>query len=417
MVVYLKYSILTFAFFHTFLILFSKEVAYDFYGLDISIQYDFKENLDSLNHYSKQSPSRDLFNRFCNELENSDYKRLIKQTKKLKKKYNLDDWGYYMLTYKFVEMAYPKQNRLFRELMLHFLIIKQRYVTRLFFDENNVQLFGSLSIPTFWDLGYGGQSSNMSVGGKPYEIEKGEFFMYGVEYYLKRAKTFIINTNFLPQFLYKQKETVTRSIDFTYKGKDYTFSIVGSKRLLEYLDDMPSFLFHRMYINYDLSNQLENGFIKQLEKVLQPLSEPERINFLLALCQALPYKTDHKSIGYEKYFFPEGTLLHNYSDCEDRSMLFAYLLKRLMGKKSWLFVYKEHVNIGIEGEFGKNTFKVTFKKPGYVRRHEDIEKNEYNLTLCDPTIPGSKPGDAPSTFPLTVIPLHKDDSNMLKWTF
>ena len=41
---------------------------------------------------------------------------------------------------------------------------------------------------------------------------------------------------------------------------------------------------------------------------------------------AFDYKTDEQQFGYEKYFYPEEVIAYPYSDCEDRSALFAWLV-------------------------------------------------------------------------------------------
>ena len=46
---------------------------------------------------------------------------------------------------------------------------------------------------------------------------------------------------------------------------------------------------------------------------------------------AFKYKTDEGQFGIENYLFPEETLYYPYSDCEDRSVFFAWLVHSLLG--------------------------------------------------------------------------------------
>lgn len=61
------------------------------------------------------------------------------------------------------------------------------------------------------------------------------------------------------------------------------------------------------------------------------LSLFERANFLLHYVQfAYRYETDHAQFGREKYNFAEETLHYDAADCDDRSILYATLLRLLV---------------------------------------------------------------------------------------
>lgn len=57
----------------------------------------------------------------------------------------------------------------------------------------------------------------------------------------------------------------------------------------------------------------------------------ERANFLLHYVQfAYNYETDHAQFGKEKYNFAEESLCYDATDCDDRSVLYAVLLRLLV---------------------------------------------------------------------------------------
>jgi len=65
---------------------------------------------------------------------------------------------------------------------------------------------------------------------------------------------------------------------------------------------------------------------------MQGMDEQQAVNFLLRFVQtSLKYKTDEEQFGKENYMFPEETLYYPYSDCEDRAVLFAWLVQSLLG--------------------------------------------------------------------------------------
>ena len=77
---------------------------------------------------------------------------------------------------------------------------------------------------------------------------------------------------------------------------------------------------------------------------MKGMDEQTAVNFLLRFVQtSLRYKTDEGQFGKENYLFPEETLHYPYSDCEDRSILFAWLVHTLLGMDVVGLDYPGHV--------------------------------------------------------------------------
>jgi len=64
------------------------------------------------------------------------------------------------------------------------------------------------------------------------------------------------------------------------------------------------------------------------------------INFVQT---AFDYKTDGDQFGYEKPFFVDELFYYPYSDCEDRAVLYSYLVRTLMGLDVVLLEYPNHM--------------------------------------------------------------------------
>ena len=58
---------------------------------------------------------------------------------------------------------------------------------------------------------------------------------------------------------------------------------------------------------------------------------------------AFDYKTDGDQFGYEKPFFVDELFYYPYSDCEDRAVLYSYLVRTLMGLDVVLLEYPNHM--------------------------------------------------------------------------
>jgi hypothetical protein len=79
------------------------------------------------------------------------------------------------------------------------------------------------------------------------------------------------------------------------------------------------------------------------------MSETEAVNFLLRFVQtSFSYKTDDRQFGRENYLFPEETIFYPYSDCEDRSVLFAWLVRRLLSLEVIGLNYPGHVATAVQ---------------------------------------------------------------------
>ncbi len=81
-----------------------------------------------------------------------------------------------------------------------------------------------------------------------------------------------------------------------------------------------------------------------LKKAIDKLPEDVAANILINFAQtAFEYKVDQEQFGYERPLFADETLYYPYSDCEDRALLFATLVRDLMGLDVVLLDYPDHI--------------------------------------------------------------------------
>src|SRR5690606_9557610 len=89
--------------------------------------------------------------------------------------------------------------------------------------------------------------------------------------------------------------------------------------------------------------------------------------------QAFDFEDDRIVYGHEKRMSPEETLLHNSSDCDDRTALFFCLVKEIYNLPMVTLRYPSHVNIAVRLD----------KPVG-----KSIEYAGYHYTICEPTPQG-----------------------------
>ena len=81
-----------------------------------------------------------------------------------------------------------------------------------------------------------------------------------------------------------------------------------------------------------------------LKELIANKTEEQAANILIDFVQsAFDYKVDDEQFGEERTLFANETLYYPYSDCEDRSLLFATLIRDLLGLDVVLLDYPEHI--------------------------------------------------------------------------
>ena len=96
------------------------------------------------------------------------------------------------------------------------------------------------------------------------------------------------------------------------------------------------------------------------------------VNIILRFVQtAFKYQTDDIQFGREKWLFPDETIYYPYADCEDRSILFAWMVKTLTGLDVVGLDWPGHIATAVA--FNDNI-------PG-----DYLIINGRRYTICDPT--------------------------------
>ena len=110
------------------------------------------------------------------------------------------------------------------------------------------------------------------------------------------------------------------------------------------------------------------------------------VNFLLKFCQQIRYIEDDAAYKMEKHTFPIELLYTGFGDCDDKSNLFAYLVRHYLRKPVYYFVFskQKHVNTGIDFNTKKD-FLYTIEVKGKA------------MILCDPTCTGYPMGRNPDS--------------------
>ncbi len=173
-------------------------------------------------------------------------------------------------------------------------------------------------------------------------------------------------------------------LSFDYGGESYRLRVPVDRELLGYLRSVPQ-LPLASYFGAQPDAGLEEALVGPLRKATADMGRSEQVNFLLRFVQtAFDYQTDGEQFGREDYLYPAETVFYPASDCEDRSVLFAWLARRVLGLEVAVLDYPGHVATALDlGASGKGV---------------SVKVGGRSLVVADPTYINARVGMAMPEF-------------------
>ena len=341
--------------------------SFNFYGNNVDVRYDRNESV-RIGTINEQSIS-DMWD----QLSKTNYSCTVADLLKWQSQLNMNDWGFYMLTKQAVADITSNQNS--RVLLTWFLLTKANYKARLAYKGNYLYLLLAAA-NNIYGMPY------FNFDNQRYYLLEGEannVYTYNQDFPEARQ---IVDLNIYKP-LNGSESLKNRKIDFKHDGEEYEFSIKYDQNTINFYNDYPQADI-KIYFDATVSRATKESLTEALMPVVSSMSAVDATEFLLKFVQSFAYKTDDQQFGHEKFFFPDEMFYYPYSDCEDRSVLFAYLVKQLVGLDVIGLNYPGHMatavcfNSNVEGSY--------------------IEHNGRRYTICDPTYIGAPVGLAMPQF-------------------
>ena len=326
-------------------------------------------------------------------MSGSKYEPTIQAINQARQDLKLDDWGWVTL-WRGVAQALQPERKSEQNLLLWYFLVKSGYDVRLGYVGDEVYLFVAIKQQVY-------STKFIKVKDKTYyaalATDHGDsinsFYTYDASYpgELKQMDIQSASTAFTRSI------SAQRTLAFNYKGKTIKFDVSYDRRLIEYLDSFPQAEFE-LYFDTDGSALLRQGLLPQLKKYTATMNEDEAVGFLLSFVQhAFAYKTDIEQFGHEKCFFVEESVFFPYNDCKDRSVIFAWLVRELLGIKVVGLLYPGHMSTGVA---------LKQIKSGY----STVEYQGQQFVIADPTYIGAPVGMAMPSYvnlnPTSVVEIH-----------
>lgn len=276
------------------------------------------------------------------QTDKSQIKQLKQEMDVFASKYQMDDLAYVLFTQKVAKhlLADPNLCKIFQYQLLR----EKGYKLLLGYHAEQVTVYGQFlyDLANVAEVSYHNQQySDLSFNQDLALCEEQLVEFSGGE------KALEINQHKAPMF-----NALQTSYDFQteFNGRSYRFEGPLNQSLIAYYRDLPSIAFGEIYLNYQLSAAAHQQLIGDLKNAVKKMPTRMQLDFLLHLAQVvIPYQTDKKQVGREKFAFPEEVLGNRAGDCEDKSILFAYLVKEVLQLPSLALVYvqQNHLNVAV----------------------------------------------------------------------
>ena len=336
-----------------------------FYGSTIEVSKIKTKPLLTVGEISKKQIA-DFFR------ENADNKELITAIYHIKMQAaekDLNAWGYVQLLQEASSVYYTNSND--RILFTWFALFKSGFDAIVGYNNKEVFLLVNFDLPVYNTSYFNKEGKNYYLITLPGQTANQESIVSYENEYPETLDpvSLIIREN--PLLTSNLK---TRVLHYNNKK----VSINYNQNIVDFYNNYPDCELS-VYFRPPPSSLAIESLNSYFNPIFKELTDSERLVILLDFVQnAFPYGSDDDQFGKENYLFAEETIANHFSDCEDRSILFAQLIHHYTALNAIGLVFPGHVSIavnipeGIEGT--------------YVEHHNE------KYYVADPTYIGAKPG-------------------------
>jgi len=298
-------------------------------------------------------------------LAKSNYKPLLESCLQLKKELQLNDWGYIMLAKSAGRLLSKRQTDDEITFGQIFILLQSDYKVKMARVNGRLGLLvatdQTLYSTPYVDMGvdrYFIIANNTSERVQSINTYKKDF--------ASATKRVDMNVGRQPLLLSKP---VQKTI--TYPQRNFKIEASVNKNLIDFYNSFPQTDIP-VYMNAKTDGVFDQTILAQFKPMIEGKTSLEAASILLDFIQqSFPYATDEEQFGYEKPFFVEECFYYPYNDCEDRAVLYGYLVHNLLNLDVVLLQYPGHIATAIC--FPENV------KGDYVSYKNKV------YTVCDPT--------------------------------
>ncbi len=311
---------------------------------------------------------------FWKHLSTKDYPSFLKQIQEVRQRLSLNDFGYAQLLHDIGEQIYGAESPE-STLFTWFMLTQSGFGTRVAYNNHNVYLLLKTD-PGVFKTSYftmsGSKYYALNLSGSSSELPS-KIYTYEGDYPKSQEKSLNLLFSGLPTLPEKREN---RTFSFSYHDTSYTFELPVDQQVVNYFKNYPKAQLD-LYFNSKMDGEMHQELISSLRPLVEGKSNVEKANILLRFVQnAFEYKTDQEQFNTEKKMFPAEMLYYPASDCDDRSILFAYLIEHLTDLEYIVLRYPGHLTPALH--FPSNP-------PEGPRVSPPIRHNGKDFYVSDPT--------------------------------
>lgn len=307
-----------------------------------SANYDFsfyntpcRVTLDESHRFRLSASTEEAVSKTWNLLTKKDYETTLADCLRLRREFGLCDWPYAQMLGCLARSFLGETNE--ATVLQAYLLVQSGYDVRIVRRGTSLLL----ALTTDRDV-YA--CTYLNIDGKKYYLLDAPAGNGG--YYTFRNSFSAYNQpcslklDRLPRLSYAAAKEITVT---SRRYPELSVKVTGNGNLMDFFTHYPVCRWD-VYASTPLSPELAETLLPALKKQLAGKTVPEAANMLLNFVQTgFAYQTDQQQFGYERPFFPDELFLYPYSDCEDRSALFACLVRSLLKLDVVLLHYPDHL--------------------------------------------------------------------------
>ena len=343
----------------------SQALKFSFYGTKCSVSFNSSHsiNLSSVSENAVASAWQTIVS--------GKFDRIFEECKSIKTALNLNDWGYYRLIQTMADTCYGKSSP--KSLLLQtFMMSEAGFKVRLARGDGRLWLLIAVNEKVYSRTYFridGAIFYLLESGNKASRYEVCNFQIPG-------ERPLSLKIKDMPQLAYCDGT----SINHIDAKQGIEISTTTNGNLVAFMQEYPPCDWN-IYASARLSKSTADAVLPTLRQKIEGKNEVEAVQILLSFIHnAFSYRADAQQFGVERTFFAEEMFAYKYSDCEDRAILFAQLVRELVGLNVLLLHYPEHIAaaVGFKGSVSGDS----------------VRFNSRIYTICDPTYVGSDVGEA-----------------------
>lgn len=315
---------------------------------------------------------------FWDALASAHLSEIVPQLTQLKKELYLNDWGIFDLIRHLSAQVYPSHTNAQMAFAVN-LLNQMHFDVRLGRIGNDLLLLVP-ALQTVYEQPF------VTLKGKRYyviDIPQGlnpSSLMTYASPYPKATASLDLNLYSSPRI---GGSLTTTPYCYVVQGK--TVKIPINAALMEFYSRYPQTEL-QVYANAAVEEAMGLAMETQIRSLIAASDKYISLsNLLLFMQQGFGYESDSRQFGHEKTLFCEENFYYGASDCEDRAILFSYLVRRLLNFDVVLLAFDDHVATAVCLDDDK------IKGDYYL-----LNKRKY--VVCDPTTRGALVGQIKSKY-------------------